>query len=339
SLECGEFYSVHHHHLHHASESADNEQHHEDSILETRIVNGELASLGEFPWQISMQRRVRPKVAAAAGSGSANKTASPPAAALPGIASTKPETPSSSPPPPPALPSQPPVPQDPVEKVQNTSSASSSSNEANLITEDEILDESLWGSLDWRNLDQSQRSSAQVISVDRIVVHPGWSQASGQNDVALLHLQTPLEFTRDADNAKVVTVNKVCLSRSAEGEHSGMATSSGWGFLHKDQRVSPDLMRRVDIPVVDHATCRSAFSRVIGVTQMQVCAGQAPKGNCMGDSGGPLVQKSSKGGSGRATQIGIVSFSIPCAVPGYPDVFTRVAKYLDWISQNSGIPF
>lgn len=195
------------------------------------------------------------------------------------------------------------------------------------------------GSLDWRNLDQSQRSSAQVISVDRIVVHPGWSQASGQNDVALLHLQTPLEFTREADNAKVVTVNKVCLSRSAEGEHSGMATSSGWGFLHKDQRVSPDLMRRVDIPVVDHATCRSAFSRVIGVTQMQVCAGQAPKGNCMGDSGGPLVQKSSKGGSGRATQIGIVSFSIPCAVPGYPDVFTRVAKYLDWISQNSGIPF
>ena len=33
-----------------------------DSILETRIVNGELASLGEFPWQISMQRQVRAKV-------------------------------------------------------------------------------------------------------------------------------------------------------------------------------------------------------------------------------------------------------------------------------------
>jgi len=35
--------------------------------------------------------------------------------------------------------------------------------------------------------------------------------------------------------------------------------------------------------------------------------------------------------SERATQIGIVSFSIPCAVQGYPDVFTKVSHYLDWI--------
>lgn len=54
-----------------------------------------------------------------------------------------------------------------------------------------------------------------------------------------------------------------------------------------------------------------------------------------GDSGGPLILK--KGN--RAIQIGIVSFSIPCAVPGYPDVFTRVSKYIDWISKNTGINF
>lgn len=29
--------------------------------------------------------------------------------------------------------------------------------------------------------------------------------------------------------------------------------------------------------------------------------------------------------------MGIVSFSIPCAVQGYPDVFTKVASYLDWM--------
>jgi len=51
-----------------------------------------------------------------------------------------------------------------------------------------------------------------------------------------------------------------------------------------------------------------------------------------GDSGGPLVQTTGN----KATQIGIVSFSIPCAVYGYPDVFTKVSKYIDWINQNSG---
>lgn len=50
-----------------------------------------------------------------------------------------------------------------------------------------------------------------------------------------------------------------------------------------------------------------------------------------GDSGGPLIQSNGN----RATQIGIVSFSIPCAVQGYPDVFTKVSKYIDWINQHS----
>lgn len=136
------------------------------------------------------------------------------------------------------------------------------------------------GTVDWRNIDEQH---AQVIPVDRIIVHTGWTQQSGQNDVALLHLQSPIEYVKEQEK---VIVNKVCLSRVMNREHSGMATSSGWGFLSKDQRVTPDLMRRVDLPVVDHNTCRNAFSRVIGVTPMQVCAGQAPKGNCMVSTGG-----------------------------------------------------
>lgn len=44
-----------------------------------------------------------------------------------------------------------------------------------------------------------------------------------------------------------------------------------------------------------------------------------------GDSGGPLV-------SADGTQIGIVSFGVPCAI-GAPDVFTRVYAHVDWITE------
>lgn len=130
------------------------------------------------------------------------------------------------------------------------------------------------GALNWKDVDSED---AQVMLVDRVIVHHGWTKDLGQHDVALLHLSTPVEYAK----TDKVTVNRICLSRVINQEHSGMATSSGWGFLNKDHRVTPDMLRRVDLPVVDHNTCRNAFSRVIGVSQLQVCAGQAPRGNCM----------------------------------------------------------
>ncbi|UXI17260.1 dual specificity protein phosphatase 14-like [Sarcoptes scabiei] len=184
------------------------------------------------------------------------------------------------------------------------------------------------GSLNWRVPDSQY---AQVIAVDKVYVHDGWSQQTGQNDVALLHLAKPISYVKKDK----IYVNNICLSRETENEYEGVASSSGWGFISKDHRVTPEQLRRVDLLVVDHNTCRNAFSRVIRVTRKQVCAGRPPKGNCMGDSGGPLIQKYGN----RAVQIGIVSFSIPCAVPGYPDVFTRVSMYIDWISAITGLTF
>lgn len=45
-----------------------------------------------------------------------------------------------------------------------------------------------------------------------------------------------------------------------------------------------------------------------------------------GDSGGPLVTD--------GVQIGIVSFGVPCG-KAYPDVYTRVYHYLDWINDHA----
>jgi len=54
-------------------------------------------------------------------------------------------------------------------------------------------------------------------------------------------------------------------------------------------------------------------------------------GTCFGDSGGPLVVESK---TGTRQVVGIVSFGIGgCALlPFWPDVYTRVSEYLDWLS-------
>ena len=132
------------------------------------------------------------------------------------------------------------------------------------------------GSLDWRN---PYSGNSQIISIERVVVHDGWNRNTGQNDIALLQTSTPIQFQKATDGS--VLVNKVCLSRDSNTEYSGDAVSSGWGYLNKNSRVSPDMLRKVKLPMVNYQTCANAFSRVITVTQNQVCAGQAPKGNCM----------------------------------------------------------
>ncbi|KAL7448475.1 hypothetical protein ACHAWC_000651 [Mediolabrus comicus] len=66
-----------------------------------------------------------------------------------------------------------------------------------------------------------------------------------------------------------------------------------------------------------------------------MCAYKKFTGACNGDSGGPLFQVDKDGEIGDyPTQVGIVSWGIPCAIPGYPDVYTRVSYYAEWIKET-----
>jgi len=134
----------------------------------------------------------------------------------------------------------------------------------------------LAGTIDWRN--NMHDKGMQLIQVAKVFVHDGWDRQTGQNDVGLLETSTPIMYT--TQNGKI-TVNRVCLPMDQQEFTTGNALSSGWGFMSKYSRFTPDILRKVEIPIVTYETCKNAFSSVIGITTNQVCAGIVNKGNCM----------------------------------------------------------
>lgn len=58
-----------------------------------------------------------------------------------------------------------------------------------------------------------------------------------------------------------------------------------------------------------------------------------------GDSGGPLLRYTRSAG-GKATPVimGVVSFGVKCARPGFPTVYTRVSAFRRWL-KNTGAVF
>lgn len=49
-----------------------------------------------------------------------------------------------------------------------------------------------------------------------------------------------------------------------------------------------------------------------------------------GDSGGPLQCQQ----GGKWIQAGITSFGVPCARPGFPEVYARVSEFEQWVTDN-----
>uniref|UniRef100_A0A3Q1K594 Peptidase S1 domain-containing protein n=1 Tax=Anabas testudineus TaxID=64144 RepID=A0A3Q1K594_ANATE len=149
-------------------------------------------------------------------------------------------------------------------------------------------------------------------SVAEIVLHPNYDSSINDNDIALLRLATPVQFTDH--------IRPVCLAASGSVFNNGTVSwVTGWVSL-----PFPQALQEVEVPVVGNRQCNCLYG-VFTVTDNMICAGvlAGGKGSCQGDSGGPMV---SKQGS-VWIQSGIVSFGLGCARPNLPGVYTRVSHY------------
>ncbi|KAL0134141.1 hypothetical protein PUN28_001177 [Cardiocondyla obscurior] len=147
-----------------------------------------------------------------------------------------------------------------------------------------------------------------------------------ENDIALLRLNERVPLSD--------TIRPICLPTVSDNEYVGVkAIASGWGTLKEDGKPSC-LLQEVEVPVMSLQACRNTSYSARMISDNMLCAGylEGQKDSCQGDSGGPLItEREDK----KYEIIGVVSWGNGCARPGYPGVYTRVTRYLDWILKHS----
>lgn len=164
--------------------------------------------------------------------------------------------------------------------------------------------------------------------VERNVTHPDYFNSRKTNDIGLLIANMDIEFGR--------LVRPVALTYDDIG--AGVPCRvAGWGKVARNDSVSL-ILQELEINTIDAQVCvtdvaKAAVELNLHVPPvdplLQVCILHSPgHGICNGDSGGPLIRRSD------GLQIGIVSWSLPCAL-GVPDVFTRISAYKKFIEDNT----
>jgi len=169
-------------------------------------------------------------------------------------------------------------------------------------------------------------SYQSTLDVEEVIVHKGYAASDGEeDDIALLKVSGSIEYNDG--------VQPACLpDKSQEWNEDHTFIVSGWGAV-KEGGSSPDKLQQVMVPYFDHDKCNTMPFYWGKIGEGVLCAGypEGRKDACQGDSGGPLVTLI----DGDWTLAGVVSWGIGCARANRPGVYTDVAKYIDWIDNNT----
>lgn len=158
-------------------------------------------------------------------------------------------------------------------------------------------------------------------------MHPNYQYKQSHNhDIALLKLKTLVTFSD--------YIVPICLGPKTFTENlvksAQVSLVSGWGRIRYGG-LDSDTLQKVEVPYVDRTECKGSDK----ISRFMFCAGflTTHKDSCQGDSGGP-----------HATRLdntwfltGIISWGDECAKEGKYGVYTRLSKYLNWITNVTGL--
>ncbi|KAG5322236.1 CTR1 protein, partial [Pseudoatta argentina] len=157
-----------------------------------------------------------------------------------------------------------------------------------------------------------------VYKAKQAIIHETFDSIRIINDIGLLILSTPIEYTK--------YIQPVSLATTDVAPTGSYCILSGWGRI-KAGGITPDKLQEIELNVYDQDKCHQSQRRV---QSSHICTlTRLGEGACHGDSGSPLVS--------NGFQIGITSFGTPCA-RGRPDVYTRLTSFTEWIKKHIDAP-
>ncbi|XP_063454111.1 chymotrypsinogen B isoform X2 [Pan paniscus] len=154
----------------------------------------------------------------------------------------------------------------------------------------------------------------------QVFKNPKFSILTVRNDITLLKLATPARFSQ--------TVSAVCLPSADDDFPAGtLCATTGWGKTKYNANKTPDKLQQAALPLLSNAECKKSWGRRI--TDVMICAGASGVSSCKGDSGGPLVCQK----DGAWTLVGIVSWGSRTCSTTTPAVYARVTKLIPWVQK------
>ncbi|XP_072518282.1 granzyme K-like [Salminus brasiliensis] len=174
----------------------------------------------------------------------------------------------------------------------------------------------LLGALSLRKSKNTQR-----IEVLEYHIPKTFNNKTKANDIMLLKLQEKVQL-------KEKTVKVKPIPKPVRTIIDGTKCQvSGWGTTNVEILEASDVLREVEVSVVNRDLCNCYYNNNPVITEDMICAGnkQQRKDACWGDSGGPLECKNNI--------VGVVSGGNGCGDPKKPGVYTLLTKkHIFWIN-------
>ena len=170
---------------------------------------------------------------------------------------------------------------------------------------------------------QMDDSAAETINVCEKVNQPKYGSSGSSDDIMLLKLCQPSQLAISG------TVKTIALNDDPNvPTDNQVLTVTGWGATSEGGSLAANL-QMVNVNYISQQQCGTIYNNALSETMM--CAGvmEGGKDACQGDSGGPITIQGPP-----LLLVGVVSWGIGCARPGFPGIYTRVSYELAWIQEQ-----
>lgn len=156
--------------------------------------------------------------------------------------------------------------------------------------------------------------------VSRVVKYPGFEKEGKLYNIALLELETPLNFSKD--------VESIDMSDELSPKSNDVVTVSGFGYysLQNPGKVAMKLQFDDDYKFVNDEECAQLIGRE-NDGSFFCLSHRRQRGICNIDIGDPAVV--------GEQLVGIASYSVaPDCGSDQPDVYSRISYFNEWIQET-----